>query len=69
MNAVATILLAGCGLYVAIGLATALAFVISGVTKVQPAPVTIGARILIFPAAAALWPFVLARWCQSGGGQ
>jgi hypothetical protein len=24
--------------------------------------VTVGARILIVPAAAALWPLVLARW-------
>ena len=51
--------------YVAVGLATALAFVIFGVTRVQNAPVTIGARVLIFPGAAALWPVVLARWRKS----
>jgi hypothetical protein len=67
MHAVATILLGGFTLYIALGLATALAFVISGVTRVQGAPVTIGARILIFPGAAALWPLVLARWRKSGG--
>ena len=69
MNTVATILLGGFALYVALGLVTALAFVMSGVTKVQAAPVTIGARILIFPAAAALWPFVLMRWHKSRGGR
>jgi hypothetical protein len=35
-----------------------------GVTQVQPAPVTIGARVLLFPAAAALWPIVLSRWLR-----
>lgn len=67
MNPVATILLGGLALYVALGLATALAFVIYGVTRVQGAPVTIGARLLIFPGAAALWPVVLARWRKSRG--
>ena len=43
MNPVATILLGGLALYVALGLANALAFVIFGVTRVQSAPVTIGA--------------------------
>jgi len=69
MNPVATILLGGFALYVALGLATALAFVIFGVTRVQGAPVTIGARLLIFPGAAALWPLVLARWRKSGGAR
>ena len=67
MNAVATIVLGGFALYLAAGLAIALAFVIFGVTRVQDAPVTIGARLLIFPGAAALWPLVLARWRKSRG--
>ena len=48
-------------LYAALGILTALLFVIFGVTRVQPAPVSLGARILILPGAAALWPYVLAR--------
>jgi hypothetical protein len=53
--------------YAAAGLVTALAFVTFGVVRVlpQPAPVTIPARILLIPAAAALWPYVLARWLRS----
>ena len=47
------------------GVVIALAFVIFGVTRVQPMPVTIGARILIAPGAAALWPYVLMRWLKS----
>jgi hypothetical protein len=48
--------------YVAIGFIAALAFVAVGVVRVQPAPVTIGARILLLPGTTALWPLVLARW-------
>jgi hypothetical protein len=60
--------LAPIGLYALAGLLTALAFVTTGVTRVlpHPAPVTIGARILLIPAAAALWPYVLYRWRHAG---
>ena len=53
--------------YVMAGLATALAFVTFGVVRVlpNPAPVSIPARILLIPAAAALWPYVLCRWLKS----
>ena len=54
-------------LYAAAGVAVALAFVTFGVTRVlaEPAPVTIGARVLLFPGAFALWPYVLVRWLQA----
>jgi hypothetical protein len=60
--------LAGVGLYALAGLLTALAFVTAGVTRVlpHPAPVTVGARILLIPAAAASWPYVLYRWRSAG---
>jgi hypothetical protein len=53
--------------YAAAGLVTSLAFVTFGVVRVlpQPAPVTVPARILLIPAAAALWPYVLVRWLGS----
>jgi hypothetical protein len=56
-------------LYAAIGVVTALAFVIFGVTRVQPAAVSLGARILILPGAAALWPYVLKRWIAARGAR
>ena len=56
------IVLIGFALYAAVGVIVALAFVTVGVTRVQPLPATLGARILIFPGAAALWPYVLIRW-------
>jgi phosphoglycerol transferase MdoB-like AlkP superfamily enzyme len=61
-GAMATIFLAGLVFYLAAGLLIGVAFVVAGVTVVQPAPVTIGARMLLLPGAVALWPLVLSRW-------
>jgi hypothetical protein len=65
MDAIATTFAIGVALYVAAGLVAGLAFVIFGVTTVQSAPVTVGARVLLLPAATALWPLVLSRWLKS----
>jgi len=65
MHPVVVFLLNALALYAAAGVVTALAFVTFGITRVQPAPVTLGARILILPGAAALWPYVLARWLKA----
>jgi hypothetical protein len=65
------VLLYGLGLYVLVGLCVAAAFVSFGVTRAlaQPTSATLGARALIFPGAAALWPYVLCRWIASGHRQ
>jgi hypothetical protein len=57
----------GLALYAAAGVAVALAFVTFGVTRVlpEPVPVTVGARVLLFPGAFALWPYVLTRWLKA----
>jgi hypothetical protein len=65
MNADAFAIGAVLALYLAVGLVIGLAFVVRGVTRVQPLPVTVGARILLLPAAAALWPFILVGWLKS----
>ena len=65
MHPAVAFLLAALALYAVVGIATALAFAIFGVTRVQPAPVSLGARILILPGAAALWPYVLVRWLKA----
>ncbi|MBX9777570.1 MAG: hypothetical protein K2Y71_24585 [Xanthobacteraceae bacterium] len=65
MDAIATTIAIVAGLYVAAGLVAGVAFVAVGVTAVQPAPVTLGARILLLPGATALWPLVLSRWLKS----
>ena len=61
------IVLIALGVYVAAGVAVAAGFVVFGVTRVLPEylPVTVGARILLFPGGAVLWPYVLARWLKS----
>ena len=51
-------------IYIAIGAIVAVAFAGFGVTQVQDAPVTFGARLLFIPASAVLWPIVLWRWLR-----
>jgi hypothetical protein len=53
--------------YAAIGIPMAVAFALFGVTRVQPVPVSLGARILILPGAAVLWPYVAIRWLRARG--
>ena len=65
MHPVVACLLNLLALYAAIGAVTAVAFVLFGVTRVQPAAVSPGARILILPGALALWPYVLLRWIKA----
>jgi len=55
--------------YVVVGIAVALAFVTVGVARVQPLPVTVGARMLLLPGAFVLWPLVAARWLKSRAGR
>ena len=54
-------------IYVIVGAVTALAFVTFGIARVLPAgtPVTLGARVLLMPGAALLWPYVLLRWIKA----
>ena len=54
-------------LYAVVGAVTALAFVTFGIARVLPAgtPVTLGARVLLLPGAALLWPYVLLRWVKA----
>ena len=65
MHPVVAFLLNMLALYAGVGLVTALAFVTFGVTRVQPASVSLGARVLILPGAVALWPYVLMRWVKA----
>jgi hypothetical protein len=62
MSSVAAIVIV---LYALAGFGVGLAFVSAGVTTVQTAPVTLGARILLLPGAFVLWPLVLARWVKA----
>jgi hypothetical protein len=57
----------GLALYAAAGLGIGLAFVSAGASRVLPGACTFtpGARLLILPGAAALWPYVLVRWLRA----
>lgn len=61
------LLLYALGLYAALGVVIGLAFVLTGVTRVleHHAPVSAGARVLLFPASAAFWPLILRRWLKA----
>ena len=67
MHPLVAFLLNALALYAIVGAVTALAFMAFGVTRVQPAPVSLGARILILPGAVALWPYVAIRWLKAWG--
>jgi hypothetical protein len=56
-------------LYGIAGVLTAAVFAMFGVTRVLSGAVQVtpGARVLLLPAAAALWPLVLARWIAADG--
>jgi hypothetical protein len=62
--AVAQALIGIAAAYAAVGGAVALAFALFGVRRAVAAEgsVTSGARLLLLPAAMALWPLVLKRW-------
>jgi hypothetical protein len=55
----------GLALHAAAGFGIGLAFVAIGARRVLPgASFTGGARAVIFPGAAVLWPYVLYRWLR-----
>ncbi len=59
-----TLLLSAVRLYLALGAAFALAFVLFGVQRIDPAArrSSIGFRVLILPGVVLLWPLLTARW-------
>jgi hypothetical protein len=54
------------GFYVAAGLLFAIAFVLAGVKRVDPAATggTWGFRLIIVPGVVAFWPLLAARWAR-----
>ncbi len=70
MTPSASVILWGVLLYVSAGLIIALAFVAVGAPRLighgaadqGPAPMTLGARLLLIPGAVLFWPLVLRRW-------
>lgn len=61
------LLLEALAVYALIGAATAIAFLIWGVTRVlgPREHVSLPARGLLFPGALVFWPLILARWLRA----
>ena len=53
--------------YALVGVLFAVPFVLKGAARLDPDAVegTWGFRVLIFPGAAALWPWLLTRWMRA----
>jgi hypothetical protein len=53
-------------LYLGIGVVFAIAFVVSGVHRIDPVARNSGSgfRIMILPGSVALWPLLLRRWIR-----
>jgi membrane protein implicated in regulation of membrane protease activity len=65
----ATLLVHALYLYGIAGLVFAIAFVITGVKRIDSQAIGsgVGFRFLIFPGTAALWPLLLRRWISRTG--
>ena len=64
---IAQILVGACGAYAGLGLLFALVFVWTGIGRLDPlAPAgTVGFRLIVLPAVAALWPLLAWRWIRA----
>lgn len=58
------------GIYLAVGLGFAVAFVTRGIGRLDPRTrdATWGFRLVVLPGAMALWPLLLARWLGGAAG-
>lgn len=60
----ATVLVTAAAVYLGAGLLFALAFVVRGAARIDPAArgATWGFKLAILPGAAAFWPLLARRW-------
>ena len=56
------------GAYTALGAIFAIAFVLRGISTVDPVAKSssIGFRLIVFPGVIALWPLLFRAWFQKG---
>jgi hypothetical protein len=68
--AIASAILLTAGLYLAVGLVFALAFVFSGIERIDPGArgSSLGFRLIVLPGAATLWPVLALRWLGGASG-
>lgn len=65
--ALANVIVGVVGVYAALGVVCGGAFVLRGVGRVDATAkgAPMGFRVLIFPGAALLWPWVLVKWARA----
>ena len=70
MADIVALILEAVSLYAAAGFFFALAFLVLGVARIDPAArgSALGFRLAILPGIVALWPFLLVRWITVGKG-
>ena len=63
----ATVILASVAFYFAAGIVFAVAFVVRGASRIDPAARGAGVlvRAMWIPGAAAIWPVLLKKWLSS----
>jgi len=61
---VASFVLSFATVYLSLGCVVALAFVVAGLDRTMShgGPISLGSRVIIWPACVLLWPVVLCRW-------
>lgn len=64
MEDLASLFVAAAGIYTVLGLLFAIAFVLFGASRIDPAARegSLGFRLLVFPGCVALWPILARRW-------
>lgn len=68
MHDLASLIVTAVSVYAALGLAFGVAFVLFGVSRIDPAARrgSVGFRLLILPGCVALWPWLALRWRRGG---
>lgn len=66
LETIARLLVYGAEIYLGLGFGFALCFAFLGAGRIDPAARrgTLGFRLLILPASAALWPLLARRWMK-----
>ena len=67
MESIISILLAIFGIYLLLGVLFAIAFLVKGIAKVDPATKGSGFffKLLIFPGIVFFWLFLLSKWIKT----
>jgi hypothetical protein len=65
--AIAEVILTVCSIYLVVGVAVGVIFVLRGVERIDAAArgTSLGFRLLILPGSVALWPLMARKWLRA----